>query len=411
MVSLLGSIGSIVLVWKFIRRETRSWPLALAGAALLAASNPQLETAMDFGRVDALFTFCLLSGAYVARSASLASGRKALQLAAASGALMGLALAAKSPLAALPVAIGLAIFFAVVERRALLPYVIGFVGVAGVILLALMLQSGRWPTFYLWDLPRQHAFGREVLFRFWFQDILPHFAIPLLIGPLFVIGSWNRGNRKAAWFFGLLLFTTMGTGWAARSNGGGAENVLMPAIGTLSILFGLGLDEAIRQFSSAGGRANGFRTYFLLLGALQFVLLVFNPRSVLPVGADAQADARLAAALGALPGPVFAPDFTGYLAPDQQGQQPLFGAAQEIQGGYGGSMTPEGQRWNAALKQALENRQFTYVILQRVECCYEDVLRSAGYVYQGSPFSDSDPFYSWRTPRTPDPKLYVPGTS
>jgi hypothetical protein len=52
-------------------------------------------------------------------------------------------------------------------------------------------------------------------------------------------------------------------------------------------------------------------------------------------------------------------------------------------------------------------RRFRYVILRRVECCYEERVLGAGYVYQGSPFAGDDEFYSWRTPRTPDPKIYV----
>ena len=76
---------------------------------------------------------------------------------------------------------------------------------------------------------------------------------------------------------------------------------------------------------------------------------------------------------------VFAPDFGGYTT-SAQGPQPLQGAIDELFGGFGGSMTAEGDRWQADLTQALREHRFRYVLLETHECCLKDRVTAAGYV-------------------------------
>ena len=436
LVALIASIGCIALVYAIVRRETASGVAALASAALLAAANPLVETALDIGRVDSLFTVLILLGAYLARGATLASpqlastqlpptqlpytqlpstqrSRRQLATLAVAGICFGVAAVTKSPLAAVPSMGAVLVFLVVYERLRAFAFAVGAAVAAGLVLGLLRLQSGPWPTWYLWDLPRQHAVAALLIGRFWLADVLPRFSVPLVVGPLFLAARARCADKRATVFFGLLLPALLVTSWASRSNGGGAENVLLPAVAALAILFGFGISALSRQLQAANPRS-ALWTYALVLGVVELCLLAYNPRRVVPLGADAQADTRLASGLAALAGsnePVFAPDFAGYLPAADRLGQPLLAAVDELQGGYGGSATAEGRQWNAELKQALAERRYRYVVLQRVECCLEEVVRGAGYEYVGSPFADNDPFYSWRTPRTPDPKVYVAPTS
>ena len=179
--------------------------------------------------------------------------------------------------------------------------------------------------------------------------------------------------------------------------------MLLPTYAALAVMFGLGLDELLRHLTP-----RPLQAYVLGLAIAQLALLVYNPRTIVPLRTDAQADDKLAAAIGAMPGPIFAPDFAGYMSPANRRQQPLLSAVFELEGGYGGAPTAEAARWNGAFDEALRERRFRVVVLSRVECCLEDRVLGSGYVGQGSPFRGDDEFYSWRTKRTPDPKMYVP---
>ena len=342
LVSLLASLGSIALAFRLVQRETGSWRAGLVAGGLLAAANPLAETAMDIGRVDALLTFFLLAAVYLARSGMLQTGQVRRYLLGGSGILMGLAAFTKLPIAAAPIALGLLIGLAMTVRRQVITFALGLFVSAGLAFLLLRIQSGPWATWYLWDLPRQHAIGRELIGRFWFSDVLPRFFVAVLLGPVFLLGKAARGDRRALLFYTPALLSIVGVAWASRSGGGGAQNVLLPAFATVAILLGLGLHEGLRQFAGASVRARTFQGYLVGLCVLQLALLVYDPRATVPYRVDRVADEELAAAIAALPGPVFAPDFGGYTT-SAQGQQPLQGAIDELFGGFGGGMTAEGQ--------------------------------------------------------------------
>lgn len=413
-VSLAASLGSLALVYAFVKRETANRPCALAAAAVLAAANPLAETALDLGRVDALFTLLLLASAYLIRfgddlpiapTTSLFLG----------GALVSLAGFTKLPLGALPIGAAYAVYLAFVTPRRLPIFLLGALACAAVVLIALRIQTGPWATWYLWDLPRQHALGRDLLGRFWIVDILPRFTIPLTLGPLFLAATFARGYSRPLVFYGALGVASLGLAWISRSNGGGAPNVLLPAFAVLALLFGLGLHEALRQSAAAQDGAappiprRPLQMYALALALLQLVILIYNPRTTLPFRSDRWADERLDAALAALPnGPILAPDFAGYPSLTARGEQPSLAAVAELQGGYGGSRSAEGARWTAAMQEALAQHRFSAIVAG------EDSTDTPtdGYILAGPLISADDDFYNWRTPRTPNPMLYLPvGTS
>jgi hypothetical protein len=407
LVSLVASVGSLALVFRLVQRETASRMAGLVGCGLLAATNPFAGSVMDIGRVDALFTFLVLGATLVARIGSLRTGPSRLWTLCGAGALTACAAFAKVPEAAAPIALGLLIGLVLTVRGPAVAFVLGLTVVTAVLMVLLSVQTGPWATWFLWNLPSQHALGRELLGRFWFVDALPRYFVALLLGPVFLLGSVVRRDQRTPRFYIPALVSIIGVAWASRAGGGGAPNVLLPALAVFAIGLGLGVHEALSQFAGPSLRARVFRGYVLTICLFQFALLVYDPRVMVPYRLDRLADDELAAAVSALPGPVFAPDFIGYTTA-AQGQQPVLGAVDELIGTFGGGMTAEGTRWQADLDTALRQRRFRYVLLKTSECCLKARVLAEGYLEHGPLIPQESNFYAWKAARTPEAQVYVP---
>ena len=407
VVSLLASLASIALVCLFVRRETGSLAAGLAGAGILAASYPIGDATLDVGRVDALALCLVLAAFYAARTADF-KPRSALTASMASGVLIGLALLTKQ--AAAPPALALLAYAALRPPRALFGFVLALGLTLGLPLLLLNLQTGVWADVFLWDLPRRHEIDLDRLGPFWPTVILPRFTLALALGPLFLLARALARDWRAIVFYGLAAASMLGSAWITHANRGAAENVLLPAFGILAIFFGLGLHTALRYVSGASTHARPLRGYVLGLGILQCLILLYNPRLMVPYRSDLWADQRLAGSIGALQGAVFAPDFLGYLGDTPNPDQPFLGAAGELVGIYGGGVTPAGDAWTTDLRQALAQRKYDYVILEPDSFMYfvKGVVESGGYVDAGPMFPPDDEFWLWRNGRTPKAEVYVP---
>ncbi len=411
LVSLVASVGSLILVWRLVQRETGSFGAGLVSAGLLAATYPAAQTAMDLGRVDALFVFFLVGGLYLARGESTRARPRQLVL-ASSGCMLALAGLTKIPMGSAPVALALVVYVLAIARGQVLTFVLGFGVPLACVLLLLRWQSGAWPTWYLWDLPSQHVVRENMLGRFWFGDILPRFTLPLLLGPVFALNRAIGGDRRALLFYGLTGLGLIGVAWPSRASSGGALNVLLPAFVLVAILLGPGVYETLRLIGGASGRARAFQAYVLGVCVVQFALIAYNPRLSVPYLSDQWADERLAARLGQLAGPIFAPDLDGYVRASDNGEQPHNGAVDEITASYGGSVTDAGLRWRQELATALRQHRFRYVVLPAVEedcCALKTPVLASGYVDAGPLFGPGDDFFRWKTTHghTPEVHLYA----
>jgi hypothetical protein len=346
----------MLLIARLVHRETSSFGAPAIAAGLLAACYPFSGTSLDLGRVDALFTFFLLGGVAVAYSETLRSPRR-WYVFAASGCLIGLAGLSKVPSAAALVTLAVVLYLVATARGGVLAYLGGLVITIVAVVFLLRVQSGPWPTWYLWDLPSAHDVEEKFLGRMWFGDLTPRMTLPLLLGPVFVLAHALRRNRRPVLFYGLVMPALLGVSWASRSNAGAALNVLIPAFSVLAILLGLGVHATLRQIGGESVRARAFQAYVLAVCIAQFLLLAYNPRLVVPYRSEQWAAERLAARVLALPGEIFAPGLAGYLLGSEKADQPYPSALGELTGAYGGPRNPEGVRWFAALREALAQRR------------------------------------------------------
>jgi hypothetical protein len=393
-VSVLASLGSLTLVALLVQRETGSWAMGLVGSGLLAASAPQVG-ALDVGRMDALQLSLLLAAVWAARRACLEPGA-GWRSAAACGGLMGLALLTKQSGTPLAVALLIAL---VLGRRDLVPaFVLALGATLGGALLLLVAQSGRWPLFYLWELPRRHDIRLELLPRFW-DHLLARFTLPLVLGLLYPIGRFQDGDRSRGVFYTTVSLGMLATAWAAQSTVGGGRNVELPAFAMLSILFALELHQARGLAGSYG----------IAIALAQFAILVYNPRLVVPYRSDMWDGDRLTETLGAMPGPIFAGSYHGFLRQAPDAVAPDLGAMLELQGAFGGVQTPEGEQWASQYVAALQERRFTYLIVDPDVNApmVVNLATELGYQHVGPLFPPNDVYWLWRTGWSPRAEVYA----
>jgi hypothetical protein len=403
--SVLASLGAIALIGLLVRRETRNPSMGLIGGALFAACNPLVDGAMDIGRTDALAVFFMLAAIYAAHAITLDSNTTPYS-GAIVGVLTALLLATKQSGAAVAVAI-LGVL-AVYRRDQLATCVLTLIGSLGLMLLLLSLQGGRWPLFYLWELPRQHEILPPLMSRFW-THLVEHFAVPALVGPFYLIARIVGGERRRAVFWVAVLGAMLAGAWTSQATIRGGRNVELPAYAALSLLFAFSLAEVLKQLRSQTRFARAARAYVLAAAIGQFAVVVYNPRLHVPYRSDIWAGERLAQTLATLPGPIFAGSYWGYVPHSPDFVAPDLEAVVELQGEQVRPSSPEGEEWSLELARALRERRFTYLIVNPdLDGFIVPLLADAyDYVHVGPLFPPGDKYWEWRTGWAPKAELYV----
>ena len=405
LVSLLSSLGSAGLLALLVRGETTDVRMGLLAAGVFLACDSHLDLTMDTGRVDALSLFLLLGSISFARAATL-EPKATWRSAALSGTLMGLALLTKQT--GVVVAVSVLLIFAVVRLDRLVAYVLPLALMFSGGMLLLALQSGQWPLFYLWQLPRGHEIRPELLTRFW-SDLISHFMVPIVVGPFYVFGRALAGDWRRVLVYTPAVLALVGMAWISDAVLGAGRNVEVTAYAAFSLLFALGLNEALTRLGGSFEAAR-FRPYVLCAAIVQLAAMVYNPRLVVPYRSDLWASERLAATLAALPGPILAPSYQSYLtdptdlAPDPDAITEIIGSTS------GGGGTPEGiKNWDAQYGEALQARRFSYIIVDPdvAAAIITEAAAAYGYKDVGPLFPAGDVYWAWRTGWAPRAEVYA----
>jgi 4-amino-4-deoxy-L-arabinose transferase-like glycosyltransferase len=349
----------------------------------------------------------LLVAVYLARTPSLASGAS-WRYGAGCGALVGLSLLTKQ--SGVPLALALGVLFTLTARRQVVPYVLGVCLVVGVAMLLLTAQSGRWPLFYLWDLPRRHEFKAGFAAQFWSQ-VVRRFAVPIVVGPFYFFALFRARDYRRLVFYLCVCLGLVLTAWLQDANVGTGRNVEMPAYAAFALLFGLALSEAIKYLSVPSECARTGRAYVVFMAVAQFAIVLYNPRLVVPYRSDLWAAQRMGAALAGLPGPTFAGSYQGYV--DDSAQAPDLGALRELEGAFGGTGTDEAGYWEGLFSRAMAQRQVTYIVVdpENAASIVPTLAKDYGYRDVGPLFPPDDIFWAWRTAWTPKAEVYVASES
>ncbi len=353
LVSILASLGSIALVYAYVRRESASrWP-AVLGACLFAAVYRQGGAFLDMGRVDALFLCLTMAGAVAVRridSAWLAG--------LAGGALF--ALAALTKQSALFIAAPVAVALLAGDWRRGATFTATLAACFGASGWWLNRQSGGWFNFYVFDLPRDHPVIGQLLRMFWIEDFVGPLGLALVIGAAhFFIAPvrprWRALVLNFAFIVGLVL-----TGYATRIRVGSYINVALPAYLGVSLLLGLGLATLWTQRRADSAMSRHAEGFVALLLVAQFALLAYKPWQLLPTPADRAAGEQIVESLKRVPGPVWVPRHP-YLA--ELAGKPTLAHELALQDVLRSGSSAQSDSLRAKIQAAARSRRFDLLVL------------------------------------------------
>jgi 4-amino-4-deoxy-L-arabinose transferase-like glycosyltransferase len=408
LVAVVASSCSALLIAHLVWRETRNLLVSIVAAGLFIASTALSAFALDLARVDALCLVMLLAAVAAGRAAE-SDNRRGMWFQLASGVFTGLGVLSKQTAFVMIFPLLINSLFTTRVRGALL-FMLGTGMTLGLAAFVLWRQYGEWTEFYLLQLPSNHSLTLDSAGNFWTQKILSSFLIPLGFAPVFFIGRSLDRDFAPVRFWLLVSAGMIGMAWAATLNFWSDDNVLLPALAVLSILFGLGFAEALRRLDGSSRQARAFRVYIVALAAAQFVVVHYNPRSTSPLRSDVSAAERSVTLLTNLPGQVYGPDYAEFLYAAGKGEQASGLSVFELVGGFGGRPLAAWPSWLNAYTAALDRRQFDELVLdpQSVEFFLETEASRHGYVDTGPLVQPGDELNVWGSRYTPRPHVWVP---
>jgi dolichyl-phosphate-mannose-protein mannosyltransferase len=383
LVSIVATLGTIVLIYQIVREGTRSRYWGLISAGLFAAAFRLGGAWFDIARVDMLFLFLLVAGTY----ALIRGGRFSGLLA---GMLFALAFYAKQT-ALLPVAAVWALFLLRQEwRRA------GQLGGAFLILsLTLFLvenhASNGWYQYYVFALPSHYQLPSPVWLALFAtgSTLIGPLAVALVLGFLPLVMAprdYVSGNRG---IMTVLTLSAVVIAIVGDTHVGGYDNAKLPALASVTIMAGLGGAWLETLARSRDQRPAMLLLYGLL--AVQFAVLHYDIAAQVPSGADRQAGEELLRSIAETPGEILVP-YHGYLAL-LAGKQPSAHQVMlwDLHGNFG---EMDEQNWpglEETIAAALQDHRFSRILLDREDQVWQDVPRF--YVGTSVSYPGPDDFY------------------
>lgn len=303
LVSVLASIACLALLFAYVRRETGSRLCACLASGFYAATYGVCVGWFDTARVDSLYLCLLLSGVYALRFTTSRVGW------IATGILLALAFFTKQTTlpASLPVLGVVALFHPLRAIWILVPFFSLIWG--GSLLMDFWYDGWFWP--YFWGSLSEHPLREGRALEFWTRHVarqMPLIAAMALAG----IGVWMRNwtNWREKFFLLALAGGFLAAAWIGRWSVGGAQNALLPSCAIGALLLGILLHHALERTSGLMGKQ--IVLYALVL--LQFALVAYDPRSLVPSRADREAGKALIERLKNIEGDVWVA-FHGHLGP------------------------------------------------------------------------------------------------
>lgn len=281
LVSLLATIGSFAIIYKFVKRETGDTFSGILAAGLFAATFNATGSWFDLARVDSLFLFFLLLGIYLVKFHPSPYGY------AAAGIVFSLSILTKQSalVAVAPIVLYCLLCY---TRLSLYLIITMIVAVVGSTLLGEYLTDG-WYSYYVFGLAEQQAIVRSVLLDFWRTD-LPVLSLALVMLIVVIYRQFAFQQFIQARFYTLFAVGMIVAAWLGRLHSGGWVNSLFSAYGALAIFFGIGIAILIfltRELSSE--KRSPILVALYTACVFQFLGLLYDPATHVPNQHDIQA--------------------------------------------------------------------------------------------------------------------------
>jgi hypothetical protein len=307
LVSLVSSLLCLVIIYLYVNRETRSRYSGLIAAGLFAAFYNVSDSWLDIGRNDPLYLLFLLSALYFIR---FYRDNKSYLLA---GILLFLAFFTKQ--SSLIVIIFILVYAFIYNRRTILPVMV----TALVLIIASTIIMDRiydgWYSYFVFKLPFNHDITLSYIALFWTEELLRICVIPIAFIIYNLYQNLQSVRKMPGWRFNLFAAAGMIImAWFLRIHSGSGANALLPALAIITIIFVISVNDLLvrfRQKLNINGDKTAEITYFLII--LQFIVLVYNPATLIPSSMDRAAGDNFVEDIRRIDGDIFIPSH-GYLA-------------------------------------------------------------------------------------------------
>jgi hypothetical protein len=293
LTSILGTLGSLAVIYALIHGETRSRIAALAGAGLYAACYHPLEGWFDMGRVDSLFVFLFLLAIYCTRRAPILL------------AVLVWLIAFQTKQTILPVALLVMCAEWQRPRRLAVGLIALIAGFAASILIMNHLTGG-WYSYYLFGTAKGLPWVMRTAVFYIPVDLLQPLGLAFLIllASLLCVPPAFRSRRSQ--FYIVVSFAIYASIWYLRAHAGSAVNTLMPAYAWTAVLFGLALSR-LSSWLKALESPHAQLCQVLLLGAavVQILGFAYHPGGYVPSAKTIEARQQFERQLSSLPGDIY----------------------------------------------------------------------------------------------------------
>ena len=295
IVSILSILGVCLVIWEFVRRETKTYSWAFFGAALFIAMYNISGGWYDIARVDSLFLLFTVVAAFLVRFSRGPAG------AITAGIFFALAFFTKQ--AALLIATPILLLSTFTSPRQAIVASATFAALVICGLVTLHFSTNGWSTFFLMEVPLHVEIEWSWIPSFWRFDIFPLLFPALLTSVGILLKTWSSDRAKALFYTGFLCGSLL-CGFLGRLHVGGAFNVLMPLYAVFSIMMPLGLQSVLQTPNDREvlRRASCIGVYLVAL--LQFTLLSYNPRRFIPSSAEKERSDQILAYLRSFDGSI-----------------------------------------------------------------------------------------------------------
>ncbi len=353
-VSFVSSLACFLLIFRMVLRQTGDRTAAFLSSALFAATFRAGGAWLDVARVDSLFLALFLAAVCV-----IASGLS-YQRCLAAGVLFSLSALTKQTALVMCAPVIVHLFWKSWSRALTLAVLMALI-LGGTVVWQDHATEG-WFSYYVLLLPGQHAWTREVLLSFWFRDLLSTLPIVLLM-TIFAFLPLLEPHRRFAASFWVAVTAGMLTGsYLMRIFEGGYDNVLLPALAILSVLFGFSLStigEWLAGLRPEWRRSGEAFVSVACLVQFGFPGLLYDPWLQLPTRADLMAGRKLVRMVRDATGEVFIPSHPYLVALAGKEPSATEMALQEVQRSH----TPEKVAVEREIAEALRSRRYDFVLL------------------------------------------------
>ena len=380
ILSLLASLGTFGIIAWVITKKTGQYLIGWLASALYIACFALSDGFYDLVRVDSLYVFILLLSFTILRFRTKTSGLVVAGL--------SIALGFFTKQSTLIVFIPLVVYLLVHDWKSTWPILPAIILGIFIPFYLLNVSSGGWFNYYILRLPQEHGYSFFSAINFWTGDLLGPMGIAVGFGMFYCLeqifgkstdqkdetqteitdtGKSTVSEKAGPDGLFSILFAAgaIGTAWITRSSNGGGANNVMPAYAAVALLFGLGLDKAIRLISTRGINKQIYSFFIASVVAVQFIGLLYNPFKFIPTDGEIIANEMLVEQIREIDDPPWIPYRSQLSLLAGKTAQVHAVNLFELTGYFRGEVLPEGKALVEEIRANLCSQSYGMVMLDQ----------------------------------------------